>query len=240
MLGNRSDQSVYALKGQDMGKVIGDILPLAVGVGISVVPIVAVILMLGTPRGRVNGVMFLIGWLLGAAIVGTVAIIIADSIGVSSGGASTGLNWFKIILGILLFFGALRHWRQRPKEGEKAQMPKWMETIDNFSGPKSAAIGAILSGVNPKNLALIVAAAGIIAQSGISVAQQAGAYIIFVVIGTIGVALPLIVYFAMGSRAVKILDGWNAWLSANNATVMSILFLVFSAVLIGKGITGLT
>jgi len=221
-----------------MGKVIGDILPLAVGVGISVVPIVAVILMLGTPRGRVNGVMFLVGWLLGAAIVGTIALIIANAIGVSSGGASTGMNWVKIVLGVLLLFGAFRNWRKRPREGEKPKLPKWMETIDKFTGPKSAGIGALLSGVNPKNLALIIAAAGIIAQSGISVAQQAGAYIIFVAIGTIGIALPLIVYFAMGKRAVKILESWNVWLAANNSTVMAVLFLVFAAVLIGKGITG--
>ena len=57
-----------------MGKVIGEILPFAVGVGISPVPIIAVILMLGTPRGRVNGPMFLLGWLAGLGIAGTVVL----------------------------------------------------------------------------------------------------------------------------------------------------------------------
>ena len=33
-----------------MGQAIGDVLPLAIGVAISLVPIIAIILMLGTPR----------------------------------------------------------------------------------------------------------------------------------------------------------------------------------------------
>jgi len=38
-----------------MGQAIGDILPLAIGVALSPVPIIAIVLMLGTPRARANG-----------------------------------------------------------------------------------------------------------------------------------------------------------------------------------------
>ena len=48
-----------------LGEVIGDLLPSAVGVALSPVPIVAVILMLGTPRARTNGPMFAVGWVAG-------------------------------------------------------------------------------------------------------------------------------------------------------------------------------
>jgi hypothetical protein len=54
------------------------------------------------------------------------------------------------------------------------------------------------------------------------------------------VALPLVVYFAMGARAAEILNGWKTWLAVNNAAVMAVLFLVFAAVLIGNGIAGLS
>src|SRR6185436_1746651 len=50
------------------GPGIGDFLPSAVGVAISPLPIVAVVLMLVTPRGRVNGPMFVVGWWVGLAI----------------------------------------------------------------------------------------------------------------------------------------------------------------------------
>ena len=47
-----------------MGSVIGEILPLAVGVAISVTAIIAVILILFTPNARTNSVAFLFGWVL--------------------------------------------------------------------------------------------------------------------------------------------------------------------------------
>ena len=46
-----------------MREAIGAILPLAVGVALSPVPIIAVVLMLGTPGGRTNGLAFLGGWI---------------------------------------------------------------------------------------------------------------------------------------------------------------------------------
>ena len=48
-----------------MGAAIGDILGLAAGVAVSPLPIVAMILVLATPRGRGNGILFGVGWLAG-------------------------------------------------------------------------------------------------------------------------------------------------------------------------------
>ena len=50
-----------------MGAAIGDILGLAAGVAVSPLPIVAMILVLATPRGRANGILFGVGWLAGLA-----------------------------------------------------------------------------------------------------------------------------------------------------------------------------
>ena len=62
-------------------------------------------------------------------------------------------------------------------------MPKWMGAIENFKPAAALGTGALLAGVNPKNLILAVAGAAAIAQTGISGAQQAIAYLIFAVIG---------------------------------------------------------
>jgi Sap, sulfolipid-1-addressing protein len=50
-----------------MGEAVGQSLPLAIGVALSPVPIIAVVLMLTTPRVRANGPAFVVGWLLVAA-----------------------------------------------------------------------------------------------------------------------------------------------------------------------------
>jgi hypothetical protein len=50
-----------------MGQAVGGALPLAIGVALSPVPIIAVVLMLTTRRARVNGPLFVLGWLTGLA-----------------------------------------------------------------------------------------------------------------------------------------------------------------------------
>jgi len=58
-----------------VGRAIGQILSFAVAVAISPVPIIGVVLMLSTPRARSNGPAFLVGWIFGLALLGTVVLL---------------------------------------------------------------------------------------------------------------------------------------------------------------------
>ncbi len=223
-----------------MGEAIGQILPMAVGVAISPVPIIAVILMLVTRQARVNGPAFILGWLLGLAVIGILVIGILGGAGGDSGGPASWVPWLELGLGVLLLVVAARQFSRRPHDGDTAPTPKWMGAIDGFSPPKSLAAGAILSALNPKNLLLAVGGAATIAQSSISTGEQAIAYLVFALIATIGVAAPVIIYFALGDRAPAILDGMKAWMGQNNAVIMAILCLIIGVKLIGQGLAALT
>ncbi|MFZ0378668.1 MAG: GAP family protein [Solirubrobacteraceae bacterium] len=61
-----------------MGQAIGQVLPYAVGVALSPVPIIAVVLMLATPQGRINGPAFLAGWIVGIAVLGRIVLLVAS------------------------------------------------------------------------------------------------------------------------------------------------------------------
>ncbi len=225
-----------------MGQAIGDVLPLAIGVAISVVPIIALILMLITPKAKSNGIAFAVGWLLGLCVVGFGGLALAASAGLStSSGASDGASGAKLLFGIVFWLLAVKQWRSRPAPGEDPVMPKWMATIDTFTAGKALVLGALLSGVNPKNLLLTLSAAATIAQvPGLSGSEQVIVMIVFILLGSLTVLAPLAVYLVKGARAAEVLGEWKTWLSANNASIMCVLFLVFGAVLIGKGIGGLS
>jgi hypothetical protein len=93
-----------------MGRAISEVLPFAIGVAISPVPIIAVILVLFSARARVNGPVFAIGWVVGVAVVSIVVYLIADAGDVSSGGsASDGSYWAKLVGGVLLVLLAFRN-----------------------------------------------------------------------------------------------------------------------------------
>jgi threonine/homoserine/homoserine lactone efflux protein len=224
-----------------MGEAIGQVLGFGVGVALSPVPIIAVVLMLSTPRARVNGPMFLLGWVIGLSVVGVIVLFASSGGNASENGSpATWVNWLKLVLGLLLVLLGLRQWRGRPREGDAAELPQWMQTIDRFTPVRSLAIGVALSGINPKNLILTVGAAAAIAQTGVSTGKQAIALAVFVVVGTLGPGLPVAIYFAMGERATHILEGLKAWMGAHNAAIMAVLCLVIGAKLIGDAITGFT
>jgi threonine/homoserine/homoserine lactone efflux protein len=224
-----------------MGQAIGGILPLAIGVAIGVLPIIAIILMLLTPRARSNGLAFVAGWVLGLVVVGGVVLVIANAAGVSSSsGPSTAAYAVKLTFGVLFLLLAGKQWRGRPAPGEQAPPPKWMAALDTFGPGKSLGLGAALSGVNPKNLVLTIAAAASIAQAGLPGVQQVGVLAVFIVLGSVTVAAPLVIYLAMGAKAAGILEGWRTWLAGHNAAIMLVLFLVFGVLLVGQGIAGLS
>jgi threonine/homoserine/homoserine lactone efflux protein len=224
-----------------MQQVVGELLPLALGIAISPIPIIAIILMLITPKGRSNGLVFLLGWMAGILIVGGIALVVADVAGLSTGSeaASQSQAVIKLVLGLLLLVVAARQWRSRPKPGEEASLPKWMQTLDTFTPVKSFGVAALLSGPNPKNLALNLAAMSIVATAGLSTANQVVALLVVVVIGSLTIIAPVVVYFAGGEKSAELLGGWKSWLTENNAATMAVLLLVLGVALVGQGISGL-
>src|SRR5437763_333602 len=54
-----------------MGQAIGQVVSFGVAVALSPVPIIAVVLMLATPKGPTNGLALLAGRILGIAVPGT-------------------------------------------------------------------------------------------------------------------------------------------------------------------------
>jgi threonine/homoserine/homoserine lactone efflux protein len=222
-----------------MGEAIGDFLPSAAGVAISPLPIVAVVLMLVTERGRVNGPSFVAGWCLGLAVVGAVLLAIAGVTNPSTDtGPATWVDVLFLLLGLLLILAAAKQWRGRPHGGEESPTPKWMGALDAFTPVKAGGAGVVLSALNPKNLLLVVAGAAAIAQTGISTGQQIGAYVVFVAIASIGIAAPVVIYFAMGDRSQRVLGGLKTWLAHNNNVIMAVLMLIIGVKLIGNAISG--
>jgi threonine/homoserine/homoserine lactone efflux protein len=134
---------------------------------------------------------------------------------------------------------AVRQWRSRPREGVQPELPKWMASVDTMTPGKALGLGALLSGVNPKNLTLGLAAGVTIAGGGLDTTETTVAIVVFVLIAASSVAVPVLGFLVARSRMTHPLDELREWLTQNNATVMSVLLLVLGAVILGKGLAGL-
>ena len=227
-----------------IGEAVGGALPAALGVALSPIPIIAVILMLGTPRARTDGPAFAIGWVAGLVAVSTVVLVVTGMAGDANATGSTtsdSINWTQVGLGVLLLALAHKQWRKRPAPDESPEMPKWMATIDSLPPGKALGAGAALSGLNPKNLILTLAAASSIAQvPDITVGQEVVAVAVFVAIGSVTVVGSVLLYLVGGDRATKTLAEIKAFMSAHNAAIMTVIFLLLGAKLLGDGLGALS
>ena len=223
-----------------MGQAIGQVLAFGVGVSLSPLAIIAVVLMLAGPKGRVNGLAFVGGWVLGLAVVGTLVLIAADGADASDNGAPA--NWVSILkigLGVLLLLVAVRKWRGRPHGDAEPELPAWMKRLDTITPPKAARLAVLLSAVKPKNLLLTVAAALAIAQTGVSTGEEAVAFAVFLLLATLGPGIPVAIHVLMRDRGPDILMRMRGWMVSENATIMAVLCLVIAAKLIGDATSSL-
>ncbi len=220
-----------------MGNVLGDVLGLAAGVAVSPLPIIAIIIVLATPHGRMNGLVFATGWVVGLSALGAVMLVIGGHGNATSHGQPA--DWvgaLKLALGVALVLLAVRLWRHRPADVTQAQLPQWMAAIDRFTPVKVFLLALVLSAGNLKNAPLTIAAAANISSSGLPVAEQIAALAIFVVVASVGLLTPLAVFLVMGERAKSMLSNWKEWAARHNTAVMAVLFFVFGLKLLGDGI----
>ena len=218
-----------------MGAAIGSILGEAIGVAISPVPIIAVILMLFSTAAKTNSLAFLGGWIIGLVVVG--AVVLATGLGSSEGTPSDANGIAKVVIGLLFIALGVRQWLGRPRHGEEPDVPAWMTAIDQFTAVRAFGVGVLLSAVNPKNLGLTIAAAATIGASGLSTSEEYLTLVVYVVIASLTIAVPVVLNLALGSRAAHALDEMKGWLLENNATIMTVLFLVLGAKVVGSGIS---
>jgi hypothetical protein len=231
---------LQAVGGGRVGEAIGQSLPLAVGVALSPVSVIAVVVLLTSSRARSLGPAFVLGWLLGLVVVGAVVLAVVGPSGAgSSGQRTTWVSWVMIVVGMLLLVAAVRCWRGRTGGGEEIPLPAWLGALDRLKPAAALGGGVMLGGVRPKSLLLAVGGAAVIARTGIAGGQQAIAYAVFAVIATVGVAVPVVIYFAMGTRSAALLGRLKGWIRRNNAVILAVVLLVIGVTLIGDGIGGL-
>jgi hypothetical protein len=224
-----------------MGATFMNMLPYALGIAISPVPVTTVILTLFSARPRLNGSGFLLGWAMGIAVPAIVVMMLAINQGMDPDEPPSQLaSVLRIVLGAVLLVIAIKNWIQRHKPSEGSSKPLLFKLVDAISPWKAWAVGLLFAVVtNPKNMALTVAGCIEISAARASVLESAFLLIIFVVISSLGVAAPVILYLLGGDASKKTIEAWKQWLVLHKQTVMALLFIVFGLSFVVKGLAGL-
>lgn len=213
-----------------MEKPIADILPYAVAVAFSPMPIAALLLMLLSNRARINSIAFSIGWIIGLAVlIFAVSFLIT---GVSGNAHTEVKKLIDAVLGMFLLLLSLKELKLRTKPGTTPQMPKWMSAIETFTPVKALVIGLALSTINFKNTPLGIAVGS--SLSRFNEPNQIIGFAGYLIIASSTIIIPTIGFLLLGNKLQASLENLKNWLVSNNATIMFVLFLILGVSLLSK------
>ena len=220
-----------------MGPALGDVLPLAAAVALFPIPVLAIILMLLSPRASTSVPAFLVGWVGGiAAIVLVAALLTGGVVDAAEDQGDDAIGWVRIIIGAVLLLFGLKKWSGRPDANTDPELPGWMSAVGDASPAKALGVGLALTVLNPKNIALAASAGTAAGSPGLTVAEAIAVGAVFTVVATLGVGLPPLYYALGGASARDNLQAARSWLVANNVLVMTVLMVLIGVVLIGEGL----
>ena len=224
-----------------IGRAIGEVLAFGLGVALSPLAVVALVLMLVSQNGARPAWAFAGVWVLSLVVVSTVVLLVADGAEASANGApASWVSVVKMVIGLLLVVFGVRRWRGPERRATVAATPGWMRHLDDVTVPRAAGLAAAFNVVKPKNLLLTIGAGIAVAQVGASPAGQASAICVFVVLGSIGLAIPLAIHVLMPSRGRHLLIELRDWMVRENATIIAVLSLVIAAKLLGDALISLS
>lgn len=219
-----------------MSPVIGLMLPFAATVALSPIPIAAVILMVLSLHPGVGGRVFVLGWALGLLIALVALSLVIGLLGLALDGRA-GL--VRIVLGGVLLLFAIERAGASRAAGYDPDAGSWVGGLDRLPADRAFAMGMVQASLDPRKVVIVAAVAMLFSAAQLSIGEAVVAAILFCVIGSLGVALPLVVSHRAGSTGRARLEAARARLVEDNTTIQAVALLILGTLLVGQGIAGL-
>jgi hypothetical protein len=205
----------------------------AFGVALSPLPILGMLLVLGGRRPVVQGAAFWVAWTIGVAAP-TIAFVVVAERADAIDDEHAGIALAEIAIGVVFLAVAAR--LASGSRGERSDAPpRWLDVLDRSGPLRAAALALILSSGNPKNLALMLAAAVAIVQDGRLALGATG----FVLLAVSTVSLLLAGYTAFPGRSRPALGRLRDAVARNDRRIAMLVGLVVGAFFLADGIRSL-
>lgn len=224
-----------------MGHTAGQIIPLALGMVVSPIPVAALIAILLSARARTNAFAFTAAAVAAsAAVVGITAATTGTSAAHAGRAAHPTQLIFATLFGLTFVVLAVLTWRGRPRNGAPAVMPTWMAQIDTIGPGRAAVLSLLLTVPNAKNLPLELKAGALIAEGHLPPSHAAALTALFAVLGGTALIVLAVLAAVPSKRVTAALGVVKEELIQHNAAIMTVLFVLLAGLQISHIVTALT
>ena len=200
-----------------MNSIVLQVLLYAFVAGASPVALGATLVVLGSRHGRWSGLAFAIGVVLGQLLVCALAFALGTAaLPVGRHAHETVRAVLELALGIALLVGGAYAWRQpasqppKPNSRSKAAFAR----LERLSLPALFFAGAALT-LGPKRLGITLIVTASISAADLSDSEAIALTLLYVVIATALVSVPVVLAIVFGPRAEAWMGGVQSWLTAH-------------------------
>jgi hypothetical protein len=117
--------------------------------------------------------------------------------------------------------------------------PAWVGGLDRLPPDRAFAMGALQAGLDPRKLVVIAAVALLFAGAQLTMFEAIVAAVLFAIVGSLGVAAPLVMSRRAGSVGRARLEAARARLIEDNTTIQAVTLVLLGALLAGQGVAGI-
>src|SRR4051794_24380019 len=180
-----------------------NVLLMTLVIALEPIPVLGGVLLLTFKRGRPKAIGFLLGWAFALSLIGVAIVLVGGEVSTSSSSSSKVSACLDIALGLTAVVYALRMRAKARKGGEQAT-PGWMKRLDTMSPAAAFLLGTFLPPY------VIAAAVGNdIIRQHLTTKSRVVAMSLYVIIGSIGILIPILVTIIRPSSADALLASWR-------------------------------
>ena len=217
---------------------LGQLLSIALAAAVSSVPITLTILILLSPKRNRVAIPFLIGWVVGMAVVVVISALGANALPIRSIRTSQkAIGIAEIIVGIGILVIAVLSWR-RAARGSAAGRSRWLDSVDRLGPATALGLAAVLN-LRPKGLLLGAAAGLVIAGARLTGTDALIVIVIYLALASSTVTVPIIATLVSPARMQPRLVVARDWLDRNGGHITVVVLLMVGVVILGDGLTRL-
>ena len=237
-----------------MSELIFSLLPLALGIVMSPLAIMALVAVLLSRRARGNGLAFLAGWLVAVVVGLGVSFWLLGLLELHQRAIPPlWVPLLRLLLSLLL--GTAAWWIYRrghvhtaamaqastPKEVTEAapQLPGWLRSVETFTPIRSFLLGLGIFILNPVDLSCAVLAALDVRLAALTPDANFWVLTVFAVVAILPIAIPVVLVLARGEAATPVLGRVRVWIASHTSVLNAALVLVIAALQLQKAISTL-
>jgi hypothetical protein len=214
-------------------------IPIAIAVAISSVPIMAMLFILMSPNRSRTALPFLVGWVAGIFVVVSVCALLAQAVPTprSPRRPDTVIGVLEIVVGATLIVLGFVSWR-RERKGGHASTPSWLSSAGKLGPWSSAGLGLVLN-VRPKGLLLAIAAGLTVRADAGTLSEAVLAILVYTVIAASTVAVPVLATIISPTRMEPRLIAADDWMRRNGSILTSLIVGLIGLLIVVMGIVRL-